>query len=211
MLAAVLVAQAAGNAGLRQSRLPLDDRPQGAAGPAGVVTERSGDAGGSGQPQNGDDQVAQAGHDARAVGGAHLGAILAGVHVADPGEPVFDAPVAADDGRERGRAGLGDSERGDGVAGLAGPLPFHFAAAHDLDGLGGAGEGQAPGHGGDFQGAPLGTAVPAFRINLGPGMRDADDRDRAGARGWEAVDSVRACITSRIRPSGRASDDAAPA
>ena len=58
MLAAVLVAQAAGNAGLRQSRLPLDDRPQGAAGPAGVVTERSGDAGGSGQPQDGDDQVA---------------------------------------------------------------------------------------------------------------------------------------------------------
>lgn len=58
MLAAVLVEQAAGNAGLRQSRLTLDDRPQGAAGPAGVVAERSGDAGGSGQPQDGDDQVA---------------------------------------------------------------------------------------------------------------------------------------------------------
>jgi hypothetical protein len=84
-----------------------------------------------------------------------------------PVEPVFDAPVAADDGRELGRAGLGDSERGDGVAGLGGNLPFHFAAAHDPDGLGGAGEGQAPGHGGDFQGAPLGAAVPAFPLGIG--------------------------------------------
>jgi hypothetical protein len=42
----------------------------------------------------------QAGHDARAAGGAHLGAILVEVHVADPVEPVLDAPVAADDSRE---------------------------------------------------------------------------------------------------------------
>ena len=59
------------------------------------------------------------GHDAGAGCGADLGAVLAVVHVADPVQPVFDAPVAADDGRELGVAGLGDAQRGDRVAGLA--------------------------------------------------------------------------------------------
>jgi hypothetical protein len=37
-----------------------------------------------------------------------LGAVFAEVQVADPVEPVFDAPVAADDGGELGVAGLDD-------------------------------------------------------------------------------------------------------
>ena len=133
-----------------------------------MVAERGGDAGGSGQPQDGDDQVAQAGHDARAAGGAHLGAVLIEVGVADPVEPVFDAPVTADDGREPGEAGLGHCQRRHRVAGLGGPRPLHFAAG-DPDGLGGAEEGQPGGHGGDLQGAPLGAAVAAFGsvVNIG--------------------------------------------
>jgi hypothetical protein len=36
-----------------------------------------------------------------------------------------------------------------------------LAPAHDLDGPGGMREGQSGGHGGDFQGAPLGAAAIA--------------------------------------------------
>ena len=84
-----------------------------------MVAQGGGDAGGSGQAQDGDDQVAQAGHDAGSAGGADLGAVFVEVGVADPVQPVFDAPVAADDGRELGVAGLGDGQRGDRVAGFA--------------------------------------------------------------------------------------------
>jgi hypothetical protein len=77
---------------------------------AGVVTERRGDAGSTSQPQDGDDQVAQAGHDVGTAGGADRGAVFAEADVADPVEAVFDAPVAADDGREFGSAGLGDGQ-----------------------------------------------------------------------------------------------------
>jgi hypothetical protein len=45
-----------------------------------------------------------------AAGGADLGAVFVEVGVADPVEAVFDAPVAADDGREFGSAGLGDGQ-----------------------------------------------------------------------------------------------------
>jgi hypothetical protein len=91
---------------------------------------------------------------------------------------VFDSPVAADDGLELGGAGLGHRQRRHRVAGLGRPLPVHFPAAGDLDGLGGAGEGQAGGHGGDFQGAPLGAAVPAFGLGIG-------DRNLAPGQGGE--------------------------
>jgi hypothetical protein len=57
---------------------------------AGVVTERRGDAGSTSQPQDGDDQVAQAGHDVGTAGGADLGAVFAEADVADPVEAVFD-------------------------------------------------------------------------------------------------------------------------
>ena len=42
--------------------------------------------------------LAQAGHDAGAAGRADLGAVLVEVHVMDPVQAVFDAPVTADDG-----------------------------------------------------------------------------------------------------------------
>jgi len=69
-----------------------------------VVAQGGGDAGGSGQPQDGDGQVAQAGHDAGAAGGTDLGAVFVEVNVADPVEAVFDALLAADDRRELGVA-----------------------------------------------------------------------------------------------------------
>jgi hypothetical protein len=48
------------------------------------------DAGFSAQAQDGDGQVAQAGHDAGAVAGADLGAVLVAGDVADPVRPVLD-------------------------------------------------------------------------------------------------------------------------
>ena len=81
-------------------------------------------------------------------------------------------------------AGLGHGQRGDRVAGFARPLPFQFAAAHDLDGLGGMGEGQAPGYRGDLEGAPLGAAVAAFPLGRRPPGRRARAGRRAGRAGW---------------------------
>jgi len=89
--------------------------------------------------------------------------------MSDPVQSVFDPPVAADDGRELGVGGLGEGQRGDRVAGLGGPFPVHFAAAHDLDGLCSVGEGQALGYRGDLQGAPLGAAVAALAGLAGDG------------------------------------------
>jgi hypothetical protein len=108
-------------------------------------------------------RVAQAGHDPRSAGGADLRAVFAEVHVADPVQAVFDAPVAADDGGELSVAGLADGERGDRVAGLTRPLPLHLATARDLDGPGGVGEGQPAGGGGDLQGAPSVRPCPRSR------------------------------------------------
>jgi hypothetical protein len=71
-----------------------------------VATEGSGDAGMAGQPQDGEGEVSQGGHDTRAAGGADLRTVLVVVHVADPVQAVLDHPVAAGDGRELGRAGL---------------------------------------------------------------------------------------------------------
>lgn len=63
-------------------------------------------------------------------------------------------------GGELGGAGLGNCQRvGDCVARFARPILSCFAAAGDLDGLGGVWEGQASGHRGDLQGAALGMAV----------------------------------------------------
>jgi hypothetical protein len=54
----------------------------------------------SGEPQDGDGEVTQAGHDAGAAGGADLGAVFVEVHV--PVQAALDGPVAADDGGEFG-------------------------------------------------------------------------------------------------------------
>jgi hypothetical protein len=53
------------------------------------------------------------------------------------------------------------------VAGLPRPLFLHLAAAGDLDGLGGVGEGQPGRDGGDLQGALFGAAVPVFSLGMG--------------------------------------------
>jgi hypothetical protein len=66
-----------------------------------------GDAGVACQPQDGDGEVAQGGHDPGATGGADLGAVFVEVQVTDPVQPVFDHLVAPDDGGEPGGAGLG--------------------------------------------------------------------------------------------------------
>jgi hypothetical protein len=99
--------------------------------------------------------------------GADWGAVFVEVDVADPVQAVFDAPVAADDGGELARGGLGGGQRGDRVAGFTRPFPFHCAAAGDLDGLGRVREGQPPGDGGDLGGAPLGAAMAAFPLVVG--------------------------------------------
>ena len=65
-----------------------------------MVAQGGGDAGSSGQPQDGDGQVAQAGHDLRAGRSADLGVVLVEVNVADPVQAVLDTPLAADDGGE---------------------------------------------------------------------------------------------------------------
>jgi hypothetical protein len=67
-----------------------------------VVAQGSGDAGGTRDSQDGDHQVAQGCHDARAAGGADLRAVFVEVEVTDPAQAVFDPPVAADDGGELG-------------------------------------------------------------------------------------------------------------
>jgi hypothetical protein len=65
------------------------------------------------------------------------------------------------------RYGEAENVRRLGQAGLA--------PAHDLDGPGGMREGQSGGHGGDFQGAPLGAAVAGCwsRGRRGHGARAA--------------------------------------
>src|SRR5579859_640812 len=135
---------------------------------------------------------AQAGHEAGAVAGADLGAVLVPVRVADPVQPVLDSPVAADEAGKVGGPGLDDGQRGDRVDRLGGPflavLPGQWpAAAHDLDGLGGVGEGQPGRDRGDFQGAPFSAAV-AFV------SRPAGDRDVPPAAG--TVASATGSVTS---------------
>lgn len=144
-----------------------------------MVAEGGGDAGVACQPQDGDGEVAQAGHDTRGAGGADLGSVFAEVQVADPVQAVLDRPVTADDGREFGRAGLGSGQRRDRVDGLTGPflLPCQLAAAGDLDGLGGVRERQPGGHGGDFEGSAPGPARP------GPAARAGMRAGRTGRPG----------------------------
>jgi site-specific recombinase XerD len=113
---------------------------------SGVVAEGCGDVGGPGQAQDGDREVAQAGHDSGAVAGADLGAVLVVGHVADPVQAVLDGPVAAQDVGEFGGVGLDRGQGGDRVDGLGRPLHLRLraagrpAASDDLDGLGGVRE-----------------------------------------------------------------------
>ena len=56
-----------------------------------MVTQGGGDAGGSGQPHDGDHEVAQAGHDTGPGRGAGPGAVFVEVQVTDPVEAIFGA------------------------------------------------------------------------------------------------------------------------
>jgi hypothetical protein len=73
-----------------ESSSAIHDRLQWPAGSARVMAQGGSDAGFSAQAQDGDGQVAQAGHDAGAVAGADLGAVLVVGDVADPVQPVLD-------------------------------------------------------------------------------------------------------------------------
>src|ERR1039458_3519081 len=94
--------------------------------------------------------------------------------------------------RRAGRAGLGHRQRGDRVDGLGRPFPAVLAVqrpapAHDLDGLGSVREGDARGHGRDFQGSPLSTAVPPVTLDVSG--RDLAPRQpgELGMQAWLVV------------------------
>ena len=151
-----------------------------------MTAEGGGDAGVAGQAQDGDGEVSQGGHDPWRAGGADLGAVFVVVQVADPVQAVFDQPVAADDGGEFGGAGLGGGQRRDREDGLTGPilLPGQLAAADELEGLGGVGEGQPGGHGGDLEGAAL-SPCPRWRLLWAMGTcRQGREASWANRPGW---------------------------
>jgi hypothetical protein len=58
---------------------------------------------------------------------------------------------------------------GDRVAGLGGPLLLQPSAAHDLNGLGGVGEGQPGGHRGDFEVRRSARPLPRSRVSQATG------------------------------------------
>lgn len=62
-----------------------------------------------------DGEVAQGGHDPGQVSGADLGSVFIEGDIADVVDPVFDVPVAADDGGEQSGGGLAEAEAGDRV------------------------------------------------------------------------------------------------
>jgi hypothetical protein len=67
-----------------------------------VSEQGCGDAGGSGEPQDGDGEVTRRLAMTRGRWRADLEAVFVEVHVADPVQAVLDGPLAADDGGEFG-------------------------------------------------------------------------------------------------------------
>jgi len=94
-------------------------------------------------------------------------------------------------------------QRGDRADGLAGPFPpsAELAAARDLDGPGGVGEGQPGGHGGDLHGAALLTAVSALAGVIG-------DRDLPPGPGRELCMQARLVALDREEVMGTAAGQA---
>ena len=125
------------------------------------MSEGLGDVGGTGQAEKADGKVAQGGHDAGAVAGADLGAVLVEGDVTDPVQAVFHAPVAADPGRELGIGGLRGSQAGNRIDDFGPPfLVVELAgAASDLDRLGSVREQDPGGYGDDLEGALLYPAM----------------------------------------------------
>ena len=85
----------------------------GAAGCGNVV--------GAGLSVQADREVSQHGHDGRSVTGPDLGEVFGEGDVADPVQPVLDAPVCAERVGELGGGGLGQGQVGDCVDRLGAP------------------------------------------------------------------------------------------
>src|SRR5258707_2012905 len=90
-----------GSAGTRapaKSGLHRSGGYEGLKGPVGssaVVAQGGGDAGGSGETQDGQGEITQCGHDAGTAAGPNLGKVFAVGDVADPVQTILDCPVAA--------------------------------------------------------------------------------------------------------------------
>src|SRR6266568_5686293 len=68
---------------------------KGPVGSSAVVAQGGGDAGGSGETQDGQGEITQGGHDAGIAAGPNLGQVFAVGDVADPVQTILDCPVAA--------------------------------------------------------------------------------------------------------------------
>src|SRR6266849_2295344 len=68
---------------------------KGPVGSSAVVAQGGGDAGGSGETQDGQGEITQGGHDAGTAAGPNLGKVFAVGDVADPVQTILDCPVAA--------------------------------------------------------------------------------------------------------------------
>ena len=95
------------------------DQPESFFDVAGEMPQLAGDIRGPSQAQQSDDQVAQGGHHLSRSALADSAAVLVEGHVADPVQPVFDAPVPAVELQKlRGRRDVGRHAR-DAVGDLA--------------------------------------------------------------------------------------------
>jgi hypothetical protein len=155
------------SAGVSGSRACDAKQGQDSGGIAGVAAQRGGDVVVTMPPEDGDGEVAQAGHGAGRGAGAELGGVLSEGGVADVVQRL-DAPVPAHVVGQAGRTGLGGGEAGEGVhrhgaPALAAKRP---SPAGDAQRLGGVGEVEA-GDGGDLQAAGLGAAVAAVARVVG--------------------------------------------
>ena len=74
------------------------------------MAQGGGDVGDSGQPQDGDGEVAQAGHDPGTVGCSDLRPVFVEHDVAHPVQAVLDCPVSTDDVGQLSRAGQRGSQ-----------------------------------------------------------------------------------------------------
>ena len=86
---------------------------------AGPVAEGPGDIGGAGHAQQGDDEVAQAGHHLSSRSFADLAAIFIKGDIPNPVEAIFNRPMIPAQRDQAGRAGLLGSETGQAIDGFA--------------------------------------------------------------------------------------------
>ena len=96
----------------------------------GEVPQGTGEFGGAEQAQQADGEVAQGGHDARSVRGAHLGAVFVEGDVAHLVGAVLDGPVPAVELEEALGIGLLGGEAGQAVD-VLGAAAVSFGLAHE--------------------------------------------------------------------------------